>query len=278
LDGEFAAQGKEEEELMRLHAAGIILLATPLALVAQQSARVRGTMRDTSGNPIGDVALQLMPGNRFTRSGVDGSFGFDSLAPGKYDYTIRRLGFSPMSGEIAIRSDTILDFRLERRSQMLDTIVVTGNCSGVRFSGFLCRRSKGQGIFLTEEDILAKNPTYIADVFLDMKGFHVDPVMGPYGQYRVVRAQQSRCFIELLDGRQPVLRNHSVAVGNRIAGRTMQASLHDYYKPEHLLGIEVYPPGSKMPKEYAKYTRSTSGDCVLVNYWTGYSLPKTKKP
>lgn len=247
-----------------------------LAVEAQQAAGLRGTMRDANGVPVGDVALQLMPGNRFTRSSADGSFRIDSLVPGKYDFAIRRLGFIPMSGEIVIRGDTILDFRLERRSQMLDTIVVTGDCSGVRFSGFLCRRSKGQGLFLTEADILAKNPTYIADIFLDMKGFHVDPVMGPYGQYRVVRAEQSRCFVELVDGRVPVMSGHSVAMGSRMAGRTMQASLHDYYKPEHLLGIEVYPPGSKTPKEYAKYTRGAAGGCVLVNYWTGYSLPKTK--
>lgn len=277
---------------MRLGVLGAILFVAPLSLAAQERVRFSGTMRDSLGKPVGDVAMRLVPGNRNARSSADGRFGFDSLVPGQYDYEIRRLGFNPVSGRIAIQRDTVIEFRLVARPRMLDTVVVTGECSGLRFSGFLCRRAKGQGIFFTEEDILDKNPEYLADVLAGVKDVAVFPVMTRYGQSRRVAPTGEHCVTELLDGRVPVTDRMVSPTGTRSGmdrlddrtqarrgWRTTGRSFHDYYKPEHLIGVEVYPPGTPIPDEYKMRVSwtGTSRKCMLVNYWTGYSLPKEKK-
>ena len=256
-----------------------LVLLTPLSLAAQETVRVRGTVRDVAGNPIGDVAVQLMPGNRNARSDADGGFGFDSLAPGSYLVQARRLGFNPMSERITIRGDTTFAIVLAHRPQQLDTVVVAADCSRIRFSGFLCRRARGEGLFFTEAEILAKNVVYIPDILRDVKGIRIEPELTAYGQMRRVRADQTRCLVEAFDGKLPVMREHAVFSGSRTASRMMPVSMHDYYRPEDLIGVEVYPPGTTIPLEYADLTgksRSTN-NCVLVIYWTGHSLPKSKK-
>jgi hypothetical protein len=256
-----------------------LVVGGALALQAQETVRVRGTVRDAAGKPIGDVAVQLMPGNRNARSSGDGGYGFDSVAPGRYLLQARRLGFNPMSEQITIRSDTTFVIVLTHRAQLLDTVVVAADCSRIRFSGFLCRRAKGDGIFLTEAEILAKNAEYIPDILRDVKGIKIEPELTAYGQMRRVRSDQTRCLVEAFDGKLPVMREHAVFSGSRTASRMMPVSMHDYYRPEDLIGVEVYPPGTTIPLEYADLTgksRSTN-NCVLVIYWTGHSLPKSKK-
>lgn len=249
------------------------MFVASLALGAQEPVRLRGTVRDTTGRPIPDAALLLKPGDRHARSAADGGFGFDSLKAGFYDVEIRRLGFSPWNGRIRVRRDTTIDFRITPRPRMLDTIVVTDQCSRVKFTGFLCRRSKGNGIFLTEADILAKNPEYLADVLRDVDGIRIAPAIGRYGQTRVPYVSPARCLVELIDGRVPVSTRGIQASRPGVAGRSMsrvtprQSVIHELVRPEELMGVEVYPPGSRIPEEYAISSFATEA-CILVNYWT----------
>ena len=259
---------------MKRSSLAALLVLAPLALGAQDRVLVRGTVRDTTGKPIPDAAILLKPGDRHARTAADGGFGFDSLRTGFYFYEIRRLGFSPSSGRIRITRDTTLDLRVTPRPRMLDTIVVTDKCSRVQFTGFLCRRSKGNGLFLTEADILAKNPQYLADVLRDVDGIRIAPAIGRYGQTRIPYVSPARCLVELVDGRVAVAnRAPGVAARSGVGGRSTsrvtprQSAIHELIRPEELMGVEVYPPGSRVPEEFA-ISSFNNETCILVNYWT----------
>ena len=264
---------------------------------------MRGVVRDTAGVGVVDVGVLLKPGDRLAKTNSNGEFSFDGLAPRAYYVSLRRLGFEPFNGRIEVTADTTLLFTMSRRPQLLDTVVVADECSRYQYSGFLCRRQKGGGIFLTEADILATNPRFVADIFMGMKGFHVEPVATPYGPQRIVRPEQSRCMVQLVDGRYPVglSLNDLVEEPTPLQGETRgEIYVGNLFGPTELLGVEIYPAGYQTPEEYAfrgvafhQASRAMSGSgmqpkpravqhgtterCVFVNYWTTGSLPKLKK-
>jgi hypothetical protein len=248
---------------MRSIVASLLAAAAPVALLAQSPARITGYVQDSTGKVITDVGVLLLPGQRSARTDLSGAFRFDALAPGTYRLTIRRLGFLPQQLQVALAAgaDTTVTFTMSQRPRLLDTVVVSANgCSRVYFDGFLCRRSTERGVFLTEADILEKNPQYVADIFLGMKGFHVEPVMTPYGPSRTVRSTESRCLVTLVDGRRGAISGELGASSamDGASGRTYAEM--DFIGPRELIGVEIYPPGYLTPVEYASLALgSTSG-------------------
>jgi hypothetical protein len=281
-------------------ATAALLAMFPIALSAQAQARVSGTMRDTAGTPIGDVGVLLMPGNRHARTDAAGRFAFDSVTAARHTLNFRRLGFLPLEValNVAATRDTILELKMIRRPRLLDTVVVTARgCSKTNFDGFLCRRTTIPGIFLTEADIQAKNPRYLADVFQGIEGFQLEMSAGPYGPSRKVRAAESRCVTTLWNGRPPVMSDMALDASSTMQGAAFRTySENDFYRPADLIGVEIYPPGYKTPIEYLslKQVRASAGgyksapgsmntpkarrveapqeSCVLVNYWTAEAL------
>jgi hypothetical protein len=286
---------------VRRLAASLLATVTPLCLLAQAPARVSGFVQDSTGKIIADAGVMLLPGQRHARTDASGGFRFDSLAPGTYRLTIRRLGFLPQQLPLILGAgmDTILTLTMSQRPRLLDTVVVTANgCSRIYFDGFLCRRSTERGVFLTEADILEKNPQYVADLFLGMKGFHVEPVMTPYGPSRAVRTTESRCLTTLVDGRRAVMSGELGASSAMDGASGRSYADMEQVGPRELIGVEIYPPGYLTPEEYggvalatpvskraiagsplrARQSRVPRAEerCVLVNYWTASSLRKPK--
>jgi hypothetical protein len=282
-----------------LLASFVVFLGVPLTLGAQ-TGRIGGTARDSLGQRIPDVGLLLMPGERIARTDPSGMYRFDSLPAGTYRLRVRRLGFLPMEEEIRLREGETraLDIALVPRPRILDTVTVTatGECPRTNFDGFLCRRKNTPGIFLSEEDILAKNATYLADIFTGMEGFRVEQVMTPYGGRREVKVEPSRCLTTLVNGR-PFL------------GSDADLGEGDFYRPEHLIGIEIYPPGTQTPVEYGGVATGSRGPvgvgavrgtnpprgnnrpgmqgrvsrtgqpaerCLLINYWTPSAIRRPR--
>lgn len=284
--------------------AALILLA-PLALSAQERSdrtgprvALRGVVYDSAGNPVADVALQLRPSDKTVTTGPTGYFAFEDLGPEHLTYQVRarRLGFLPTTAFIRMMGrDTLVAIRLMKRPQLLDTVVVTGReCARNYFDGFLCRRAadKGGAIYLTEADILARNPKYLADVVSGIKGFKIEPIAGPYGPSRQVTVAQSRCVVQLVNGRPPIMTG-----GIRdSSGGMVPMTLEEALTPENLIGVEVYPPGTYAPIEYAnlserpaqtggvgsvrgsRFRRRSRGvpppplRCSLINYWTASGI------
>lgn len=286
---------------MRPLVASLLALAAPVSLLAQPAGRITGYVQDSAGTVIADAGVMLLPAQRHARTDQSGAFRFDSLAPGAYQLTIRRLGFLPQQLHFAVSAgtDTTVTLTMSHRPRLLDTVVVAGNgCSRVWFDGFLCRRATERGVFLTEADILEKNPQYVADLFLGMKGFHVEPVMTPYGPSRTVRTTESRCMVTLVDGRRGAIDGELGASSamDGASGRTYAEM--DFIGPRELIGVEIYPPGYLTPVEYASLALGSTGGkrsiagspfgavqprvkrpeerCVLVNYWTASSLRRQK--
>src|SRR5258706_14647067 len=81
------------------HVCGVLLLfLCSLALYAQTSGRISGTVVDPTGAsvPAADVSLVLSGGQRpllTTKTSADGQFNFIGVRPAEYDIVITATGF-----------------------------------------------------------------------------------------------------------------------------------------------------------------------------------------
>ena len=120
---------------MSRYALAIVAVALLLtgSLTAQINLRtVRGTVRDTAGQPVDQVQVLAMTAGRKTLTRADGRFQIDSLPQGEERLLFRRLGFNPV--EITIVVDTTgaeVAARMTPAAQELKPIVVRGRRSGV---------------------------------------------------------------------------------------------------------------------------------------------------
>jgi hypothetical protein len=153
-----------------------LLFVAALAHVgaAQQSARVSGTVRDTSGHPIAMVRLSTGGAHALTDSA--GRFSLGGLTSGANALVVRRLGFQPLDTTLTLltgRSDTVA-FVLALLPQDLPGI--TTNMDAIlrdRLPDFYRHRTAGGGFFFDRRDIDAKQPQYLSDLLRSLPGTRV---------------------------------------------------------------------------------------------------------
>jgi TonB-linked SusC/RagA family outer membrane protein len=112
-------------------AATLLLLgAAPLALTAQATGRIRGTVRAAGSlEPLADVQVFLPGTNSGVITGPDGSYQLLAVPVGPVQLNARRLGYSAGSVDVVVSAEgtTRADFTLAAATVTLNTMVVTGS-------------------------------------------------------------------------------------------------------------------------------------------------------
>jgi tetratricopeptide (TPR) repeat protein len=91
--------------------------------LTQQTARIEGMVRDSSGNPIAGVSVSLQGGGEKTSSSTeskaDGSFQFSTIHPGRYTIKVEKSGFRAAEDSIQLSTGEMrrCEFRLPPSSQ-----------------------------------------------------------------------------------------------------------------------------------------------------------------
>lgn len=98
------------------------------ALIVARMARIRGHAYNSSGQPVGNAMLMLMPANPGVMSfsfgpnnamvAPDGAFQFTNVAPGRYNLTVRPQGMPTATSEMASMTITV-------GNEDIDNLVVT---------------------------------------------------------------------------------------------------------------------------------------------------------
>jgi len=99
---------------------GLLLLAMPLALDAQSTTSLRGTVTDPSGSAIPDAVLTLTNAatgfKRQVLTGADGVYQFLQTPPGTYQIGAAKPGFNPLSRtgvELLVNTPSTVDLHME---------------------------------------------------------------------------------------------------------------------------------------------------------------------
>lgn len=218
-------------------------------VTSAQSARIVGTVQDTTGRRIQDAEV-IVDGQRRVRTDSAGTFDIVDLRPGEVSLRVRRLGHYPQERDVTVRAGEVtrITIVLDRRPVRLDTVAVTADaaCAMRRFDGFACRRRTGKGVYFDVDAIDSINPRFPEDIFRGQPGFRIDAA--PRG-LMLVATSGWRCVTKLANGYPPSLQN----------------PLPRW--PNEIIGVEIYQRPDDVPGEYQRYIPPPKR-CSLVIYWT----------
>lgn len=246
-------------------ALGLVGVALPGQAAAQAAAQVAparaprrelvGVVRDPGGVPVEGARVDI-PG----RSALSDAKGMFQLWTGDIDtvtISIHRLGFAAIEALITARNrqwDTVV-VELDPTAQRVTGVTVKV-AAGTRqrwLEEFEQRKSRGLGVFVTREQIAARNTTRLSDVLRDRRGINVVRLgTGRYGVRFSTHSGSIRgtaCQPDLwIDG----VRARGMEVDDIFAS-TVEA-------------VELYDTFSTVPMQFSQETNSVP--CGTVVIWT----------
>jgi hypothetical protein len=248
----------------------IAAVAVPASLFGQRTGVIAGTVVDESGRPIADAEIVASADSARARSDSAGKFAIRKLEAGQYNVRIRRLGFMPVRTTADIGRGGRADLRIEMkpRPAILDSVIVLadGKCPDRAFTGFLCRRRTGKGVYLTDDDIFDKNAREIGDVFRGVPGFRIEMRSSIWGPMPTPLALKgSRCLNALVNGRLPSPTNQMPRYADEMVAAEIYASPTDVP-----IEYQQYAWGraGRQTQMYSDHNGASSEHCALVVYWT----------
>jgi hypothetical protein len=224
-----------------------------------------GVVRDSIGRPI--VSANVLVDGSSVAAVTDDSGRFDvrRLPGGPNGFTITKIGYAPLSFEVALPTDSVVVISVMMRSvQVLNTVNVNAertNAYLVR-TGFTERQRIGLGTFLTPQhiDSMAMQVSTPAQLLRDVRGVDVRC----RGSCTVAAHSPPGCLWLYIDG---------------VPHGTQQIDSLGF-SPSGIAAIEVYERPSMVPLEFQgqlpmKHGRgmSLAGGCGALAIWTKAKVP-----
>ncbi len=223
---------------------------------------VKGTVKDSTGFAVEGAQIFVTGSSLAGESGAKGEFVLAKSNAGPLTIHVRRLGFSPDSVTVNVLAGTTVEtvVTLRRLALQLNPVVVTGRreITG-RMAGFYQRMSRGNGHFITREQVEKRNPGNMTDLFRMVPGVRVES----RGFTNQVRFRGGRCPpLTWLDGSPLYAGEFDL----------------DSVDPRTFEGIEIYSGAASVPAEF-QGNRSVSSACGTIVLWSrqGELRPKKRK-
>jgi len=228
---------------------------------------VKGAVQNGSSGDLLEAAEVSFPDlNLTTLTNARGQFSFPEIPPGTHFLQTSYLGYSPRSDSVEVQPGDFvsLGINLAREPIELEPLVVTVERRrlSLDLAGFYDRREGSSGIFLTREDIEAKQPIYTADVFESLPGVRVFAGNGS-DRAVVLRAgmRGSASSPIALCGPTVYLDGFPIERGGR---GSVSAYLDRIVRPFQIAGLEIYTSGATTPLQY----KGLGSDCGVIVIWT----------
>jgi carboxypeptidase family protein/TonB-dependent receptor-like protein len=144
-------------------------------LAAAQSATARGVVMDSSRAPIAEVAVAVVSAHQATRTDEKGRFTLGKLPMGEVEFTIRRIGYEPITLKRSIPSTGLDSFTvmLAELPQVMDAMAVS-SAERHRRQGieeFYFRRAQGvAGAFFARDDFRDQRASTPSDLLRSTPG------------------------------------------------------------------------------------------------------------
>ena len=231
------------------------LMAAALATLAlcgdasAQTVSMVGTVRDSLGRPIADAELEV--GTLRTRTDTIGRYYIAFPRTDSITVHVRRMGFERVTFTVtpAYIAENSVEVRMRAVAQSLAVVSVEAATDRSRtvMEGFDFRRARGNGVFITKEQIEARGTQQLSNVLRGERG--VEIVRGRNGR-SVLRFAQWRskpnCEPQIwLDGRHA--RNMDI----------------DDFPATELEGVELYDGPATTPGEFIRGPIINCGTVVL---------------
>jgi len=217
-------------------------------------ARVTGIVTNNGGVPLAGAFVTVQGGASTAKTALDGTFTLTGVPLGTQAILVRRVGFSPMERplDITMNGPNTMAFRLTEYHPQLEPVEVKAKITDeLQRVGFERRRKRGQGHYLTEDDIDKAQAAYTSDLLRRLAGLRV---LGSGTGLSVTTSRGNGCVNYLVD-------RNTVDPDNKL-------SIDEVVNPRDVAAIEFYQP-IDIPAEFE--TGRNSG-CGLVVIWTRTKL------
>jgi hypothetical protein len=208
---------------------------------------VDGLVTDTVLAPIVGATVSLLGSDLHVVTGENGRFRIVGLASGDHVLLVRRLGFEGIWAPVHVEAGETsrLTIALDPVAAHLDAVEVRAHgATTMKMAEFNERRTFGQGIFLTHDEIERQNKPRAFDLLQGIPSIKVFRNSMGDG---VVLSTRASCALQILVDGFPV------GAGN-------------IPSPRELAGIEVYSGPATVPM---RYQNTRGARCGVVLMWTG---------
>ncbi len=246
---------------------GVVTADLPLTLKDEQLATASLTIGGTGAGrailkgivmskagPVAGAQVTVVGTTTVVLSADDGSFTLTGLPSGTHEVIARKIGFArssqviPLSAREPAKLTIVLD-----QAQVLATVKVTGKMElGLDKIGFTTRKKGAMGWYITPEQIEAKHPDQITDLFRTANGVRVST------QRNGRTLSATRSSGSSTDGCINFFIDHARFT-------QMQAGdVDDAVRPEELGAVEYYADAMETPPEFNVPGQS----CATMIFWT----------
>lgn len=220
---------------------------------AKGTARVRGRVLNSKGQPLSEARIALQGGGSVTLSKANGDFLLDSLPSGTQAIEVRKLGYSvtEVPVELSANNTATATVSMSDAVPLLATMRVEAQADqALSKLGYLGRKQTGMGQFY-DGKLINHEALMFSDVLRVATGLRISPTGD--GRTQVVtdsRNAANGCVNYRVDG-QPWT---SMTPGD----------IDDYVQPSDVVAVEVYH-GSEAPAEFQMPGQSS---CAMIVVWT----------
>jgi len=212
-----------------------------------------GFVRDSAGGGLEGATVQIA--GSVLRTDPRGSFRLWAPDVDTLTIVVHRLGFEALEALLTANGkqwDTVV-VELNRVAQTLAGVTVSSSATrgALALRDFDERKARGNGIFVTRADILARNPLRLSDLLRDKRGVRLVRVANNY--YGVRFAAHSGSF-------------RPCAPSMWIDGQLAPGMEIDDLLPNDIQAIELYETFASVPAEFAP--RSSTVPCGTIVIWT----------
>ena len=261
----------------------LLLLGGPRVLSAQI---LRGQLVDSAGVPIDEALATLLDTAgrelRSTRSDETGIFHLLAAGAGTYRVALTRIGFNPYTTEALVlrHGETlVIEVRLSRRPQALSTMTVKARTRREwGRDGWALRKALGHGVFLTGDDIRARNAQTVAEALGMVEGFEVRyrplPELTNKRGHRCLQYLVNNLPMPVIPNEHPSLTLDRMMGADRVMGVEVYREFKEVPPVFRALAVQNVPP-SDLPPPIPRRARTetiinvpATRNCGLVNIWT----------
>lgn len=229
----------------------IALFSAPGAVRAQTPPDLlRGTVSDSAGGVLAEVAVGIASLHRAARTDNTGRFSLGRLPAGDFEVSVRRIGYAPQTLAVHVGSTPLaaLTIIMAAQPEVLGEVSATEKHRRQSLEDFYWRRLRGVGTYFTREDILVRGASYPSDVLRGTPGVNFVSVnrVGGLGIRFSTSSSMRSCVPNLwIDGQQA----HGMEL--------------DEVPVSDIEGIELYATSSTTPAQFWQGNQTSCGTIVV---------------
>ncbi len=236
---------------LRVPRNGLLVRDLVIGSTNKGTGMLRGSVKSASGQMIASARVVLWGASGNGASATNGQYVLDGLPTGTQMVEARAIGYQPMRVvvDVPAAAGATADITLEALVATVDTVRVRGDRVSNQMAEFEKRRRSGFGSFIDENQLNARSPMFMSDIFRTVPGVSI--ASGQSAQGRVLmRGNSGPCAPAVfLNGM-----NVQVPDGN----------LDAIVNSQEVRAVEVYSRTSSVPAEF----QSRNG-CGSIVVWTG---------